>query len=290
MQTANALEIKGLTKQYANFHLDQINLTIPRGSIVGFIGENGAGKTTTIKLILNQIKKENGTIEILGLDAQKNESEIKQQLGVVLDEGFFYDSITPLQISKIMRPLYQNWDQKLFLNFLQKFKLPQKQSIKEFSKGMRMKLSIATALSHHPTLLILDEPTNGLDPIVRNEILDLFLDFIQDETHAILFSSHITSDLEKIADYICFIHEGKIALQDSKDTILENYALLKCTNEEFQKIAAEDYISFRKNSFGCEALVSDRAYIKMKYPEFILDSVNLETIMLFQILRQEVKK
>ncbi|WP_324823750.1 ABC transporter ATP-binding protein [Sinanaerobacter sp. ZZT-01] len=290
MKAKNALEIKELTKHYPTFQLKNVNLTLPTGTIVGFIGENGAGKTTTIKLILNELKKESGTIEILGLDYEKNEREIKQQLGVVLDEGFFYDSVTPLQISKVMACLYANWDQTLYLDFLSKFKLPGKQSIKEFSKGMRMKLSIAAALSHHPKLLILDEPTNGLDPIVRNELLDLFLEFIQDEEHSILFSSHITSDLEKIADYICFIHEGEIILQDSKDTILENFALIKCSHEEFKKIDPQDYISYRKNTFGCEALINDRSYINLKYPNLILDSVNLETIMMFQILKQEVNK
>ncbi|MEA4988153.1 MAG: ABC transporter ATP-binding protein [Anaerovorax sp.] len=290
MQTNYALEIKGLTKHYKNFHLEDVNLTLPKGSIVGFIGENGAGKTTTIKLILNQIQKQSGTIQVLGLDHETNEREIKEQLGVVLDEGFFYDSMNPLQISTVMKSLYKSWDYALFQKYLEKFKLPKKQSIKEFSKGMRMKLSIITALSHHPELLILDEPTNGLDPVVRNEILDLFLDFIQDEEHSILFSSHITSDLDKIADYICFIHEGKIILQDSKDNILENYALLKCTHEEFKNIDREDYVSHRKNAFGCEVLIKDRSYIKLKYPNLILDSINLETIMLFYILKQEEVK
>lgn len=281
----NAIEVHGLTKTYrgSSFKLDDISFSLPKGSIMGFIGENGSGKTTTIKAILNLFHYDSGDISILGMDSQKRELEIKQQIGVVFDEGCFYDTLRAKDVSLIMRNIYKNWNDKTFLSYLEKFDIPMNITVKQYSRGMKMKLSIAVALSHAPKLLILDEATSGLDPVVRNEILDEFLEFIQDEEHSIFISSHITSDLEKIADYITFIHKGKLVLSDSKDTLLNEYGLLKCGNETFHKIDRSDIIGSRTNQFGYEVLVSDRRQAKRKYPDCVIDHVSLEEIMLYYV-------
>ena len=211
----NCLEIRNLTKSYTNFKLDHIDLTMPKGSVMGLIGENGAGKTTLIKMILNIVKKDAGEIRVLGMDSQKQELEIKERLGVVFDQSNFHDILDPQTVSGIMRGIYKNWDDKKFEQYLHQFGLMKNRSIREFSLGMKMKLSIAVAMSHGAEFLILDEALSGLDPVARDELLDVFLEFIQNEECSILISSHITSDLEKIADYITFLHEGKVVLSRS---------------------------------------------------------------------------
>ncbi len=277
------LQVENLSKQYDKFKLNNISFSLPKGCIMGFIGENGAGKTTTIKLILNLIKRDSGNIKIFGLDNIEYEKEIKEQIGVVLDESYFHDSLRPTDISKIMKNVFSNWDDDLFVSYLDKFNLPDNKIIKDYSKGMKAKLAIATALAHKPKLLILDEATSGLDPIVRSEILDIFLDFIQDDEHSILLSSHITSDLEKVADYITFIHEGNIIFSESKDNLIYNYGLLKCGLNEFSKIDSSDIIGYRKNDFGYDVLVKNKMQMRMKYKNYIIDSTSLEEIMLFYI-------
>lgn len=277
------LNVEDLSKSYEDFTLNNINLNIPKGCIMGLVGENGAGKTTTIKLILNSIKRDKGNIKIFGLDNIKNQIEIKERVGVVLDENNFYDDLNPNDISKIMSNIYKNWDNDTFLDYLKQFNIPIKKILKEFSKGMKMKLSIAVALSHNPDFLILDEPTSGLDPIVRNEILDIFLDFIQDEEKSILFSTHITGDLDKIADYITFIHKGEIIFSKEKDDLINDYGLIKCGNADFNKIDNRDIVGYRKNQFGYEILVSNKQTSKIKYKNLTMDSVNSEDIMLFHI-------
>ncbi len=207
----NALELSHITKDYGSFRLDDISFSLPGGAILGLIGENGAGKTTTIKCILNLIHRDAGEIRVLGQDNLAQERAIKEDLGVVLDESVFHDSLRPRDVDRIMARLYKGWDSALFARYCGKFSLPNEKTIKEFSKGMKMKLSIAAALAHRPRLLILDEATSGLDPVAREEILDEFLDFIQDEEHSVLLSSHITSDLEKCADYIVYLHRGELA-------------------------------------------------------------------------------
>ena len=221
----NALELKDLCKSYPGFSLDHLNLTLPNGCILGLIGENGAGKTTAIKLILDIIRKDSGTIRILGKDCSTETSIPKEEIGVVMDEVGFPECLTPTQIGLIMKDSFNNWDSSLYSQYLQTFHLPEKKEFGQFSKGMKMKLGIAVALSHHPKLLILDEATSGLDPVVRDEILDIFNDFTRDESHAILISSHIVSDLEKICDYIAFLHKGKLVLYEEKDRLLKNMAL-----------------------------------------------------------------
>jgi len=281
------LKVENLYKYYADFTLKNMSFSLPKGCIMGLVGENGAGKTTIIKLILNLIKKNGGAIKVFGIDNIVDEQKIKQNIGVVLDESYFHDNLRPKDISIIMGSIYENWDKKIFFDYLSRFKLPQDKIVKDFSKGMKMKLSIAAALSHNPQFLILDEPTGGLDPIVRNEILDIFLDFIQDEEKSILFSTHVTSDLDKIADYITFIHDGELIFTKPKDDLIYNYGIIKCGATEFNKIDKKDIIGHRKNQFGYEVLINNKQNSKGKYESFVIDSANLEDIMLFYIRRDQ---
>ncbi len=277
------LEVKGLCKTYQTFSLKHVHVTVPKGSIVGFIGENGAGKTTTIKAIIGAIKREQGDIRLFEQSIDNQSEKLKQDIGVVMEGSFFYDDFTPKQIARVLSGVYIHWDQAKFNAYLEKFKLPATKPIKEFSKGMRMKLSLIIALSHDAKLLILDEPTSGLDPIVRNEILEEFLAFIQDENHGILLSSHITTDLEKIADYITFIHNGEIVFTEEKDALIYNYGLLKCGASEFDQLDVTDFVGYRKGQFQIEALVKNKAQMQKKYPNFFIDAVSIEEIMLFYV-------
>jgi len=275
---SNVLEIKNLTKYYDGFTLDNISLALPQGSIMGFIGENGAGKSTTIKLILNVIHRDRGEVKIFGRDNLIYDSELKQSVGVVYDESNFPESMTPKNINVILCRIYRNWDQQAFFRYLDQFALPADKELKTFSRGMKMKLSIAVALSHQAKLLILDEPTSGLDPVVRDEILDIFLDFIQNEEHSIFLSTHITSDIEKIADYIAFIHQGKIVFVAEKDELLNQYGVLKCGFDDFEKLDRRFVKGFRKNRFGVEALVE-----KQRFKGHVIDAATIEDIMLFTL-------
>ncbi len=277
----NAIEIREMNKTYPDFALHDVTFTLPRGSIMGFIGENGAGKTTTIKTMLNVALRTSGMVRILGMDIDTQEKEIKERIGVVFDECCFHDNLTPCDISRIMENIYQKWDGQLYQQYLTRFHLPDRKKIREFSRGMKMKLSIAVALAHQPDLLILDEATSGLDPVVREEILDIFLEFIQDENHAVLLSSHITSDLDKIADYITFIHEGKIIFSRPRDELLDDMGIVKCGTEDFAALEKTDVVRYRKNQFGCEVLIKNKARFSAAHPDLILDPVTTEAIMLF---------
>lgn len=277
----NSIEISGLCKSYGDFALDHIDLTLPGGAILGLIGENGAGKTTTIKCILNLIRRDAGTIALMGYDNVAQEQQAKAEVGVVLDECFFHDTLRPRDLHAILSRVYKTWDRDLYGSYLKKFQLPEGKFIKEFSRGMKMKLSLAAALAHHPKLLLLDEATAGLDPVVRDEILDEFLGFIQDEDHSILISSHITSDLEKVADYITYLHQGRVVLSEAKDVLQDSYGRLACTAQQLSAIQPEDLVRVRKGSYGCEALVSDRAVFRKKYPQLMVEPISLEDIMLF---------
>lgn len=218
-----ALKIQGLTKKFEGFALDKVSFRVPSGSIVGLIGENGAGKTTTINAALGLIKKDSGEIELFGENVEHLTPSIKEEIGAVFDASNFSEELTPEKLDKVLKDIYTSWDQDLFRQLLDRLEIPFSRKLKTFSKGMKMKLSLAAALSHHPKLLILDEATSGLDPVMRDDILDMFLDFVQEEDHAILVSSHITSDLEKVADYIVFIHKGKIIFSKPKDELLDDY-------------------------------------------------------------------
>lgn len=280
----NGIELKNVTKQYKDFALRDVSFTVPQGSIMGLIGENGAGKTTTLRLILNMIRRDSGEINIFGQDNLKHEREIKAQIGVVLDRPCFNETLRLKDVRAIMRNIFRKqWDDALFDGYVRRFDLPDNKKIKEFSRGMSMKLSIAAALSHRPKLLILDEATSGLDPIIRSEILDVFLDFIQDEEHSILVSSHITSDLEKIADYITFIHDGRVALSEPKDKLMYEYGILKCAQDLFDALTREEVAGYRKTAFGYEVLVRDKEAIARKYEGAVLDNAALEDIMLYMV-------
>lgn len=283
----NAIEIKDLTKKYDGFTLDHVSFKVPKGSIMGFIGQNGAGKTTTIKALLNILKFDEGTIRLLGMDSVKEEVEIKENIAAVFDEIPFHESFHALALGKMFKGLYKNWNEDTYFAYLDRFGLPRKKKIGNFSKGMKMKLQIATALSHGARLLIMDEVTTGLDPIVRNEILDIFREYLQDEENSILMSSHITSDLEKIADGITFIDKGKILLSGYKDDIMESHGVIKCTKEDYKNIKEEDFISARVNDFGVEIMVCDQDATKKAYPDLMLEKTTLEEIMLFYVNRDK---
>ena len=278
----NILEVKNLCKKYNQFELKNVNLTLPKGMIMGLIGENGAGKTTTIKSILN-LTNSTGEINIFGLNVKKYDKKIKQNIGVVLNENFFSEYLNPKDINKIVKNIYKNWDEKLYFKYLEDFKLPQNKISKEFSSGMKMKLKIAVALAHHPKLLILDEPTSGLDPVARSEILDIFQDFIQNGENSIFVSSHITSDLEHIADYITFINDGKIVLSKTRDELLEEYGIVKCSKAEFEKINKKDYVKYKVNRYEYDVLVENKSEFKRKYDFNVIDKPTLEDIMLIYI-------
>ncbi len=283
----NVLEIKNLCKKYDHFELKNISFTLPKGMIMGFIGENGAGKTTTIKAILDIIKSYSGEIKIFGLDNRKNDKEIKEDIGVVLDDMFFPEILTPNDINKTMQGIYKNWDTKMFKDYLQEFSLLPNKQIKTFSKGMRKKLEIAAALSHHPKLLILDEPTSGLDPVARIEVIQIFQNILEKEECSILLSSHITTDLERIADYITFINNGEIVLSKTTDELLNKYGIVKCTEKEFKDIDKKDYLKYKKSKYEYEVLITNKKEFKTKYNISIIDKITLDDLMVLMIKGEE---
>lgn len=276
------LTIKNISKKYDNFQLNDINIDIPYGSIVGFIGENGAGKTTTIKAILNLINLNSGSVEILG-KTYEDEVYIKENIGVVLDDSYMPEQLTPNDINIILKNIYKNWDSKTYFNYLDLFKLPKNKIIKEFSTGMKVKLKIASAISHNPKLLILDEPTSGLDPIARSEILEILENFVEDKEHSVFVSSHITSDLEQIADYIIFINKGNIVLNIEIDKLINNYAIVEFNEEKFNKIDKKDIIRFKKNKNGYQVLTDNKDKFKSKYNIKNIDKVSIDEVMLLYI-------
>lgn len=279
------LELKNVTKDYGDFKLDNVSFSVTQGAICGFIGQNGAGKTTTISLILDIIKRDAGDIQVFGEDILANPTAIKERIGVVFDEMGFHDFMTATQISKMMANIYKNWDEAVFFDYLEKFSLPRKKRCGAFSRGMRMKLQIAVAMSHGAELLIMDEPTSGLDPIVRNEILQIFQEFVMEENHTILLSSHITTDLERIADEVVFINKGKIVLAGNKDEILETHGLMKCKKNDMAGIDESDIISTRPSAFCTEVLVANRRGCAKKYPKVTMEQTTLEDIMIFYVNR-----
>lgn len=277
----NNILVEGLCKKYDDFVLDHVSFRVPKGRIVGFIGENGAGKSTTISLILDELKKDGGKVEIFGMDHQIR--AIKEKIGVVFDECNFHDIFTAGDMEKILSGVYKSWDRMLYRNYLERFGLPRNKQIGSFSKGMKMKLSIICALAHKPELLILDEATTGLDPVVRDEILDLFLEFIRDEEHSIFFSSHITSDIQKIADDVVLIHQGRVIFEEPKSNLVHRYGIARCKKGEFPAMSPDDYITHRTTGRDEEFLVSDREAMRRKYKDIRIEDAALEDIMLFYI-------
>ena len=278
----DAVVVKDVTKRYKGFTLDHASFRVPQGSIVGFVGENGAGKSTTIRAILDLIRLDGGEVEVLGLNAQERQDAAwRGNIGAVFDTGHIPDYLTVEQIDRVMGAVYRQWERDTFQNFVRRFSLPAKKKYKDFSRGMRMKLSLAVAMSHGAKLLVLDEATSGLDPIVRDEILDLFLEFIQEEDHSILISTHILSDLEKAADYIVFIHQGRVLFEEEKDRLLENYGIVHCTAEQAERLPQELTAGRRDNRFGTDVLVRDRRKAAMQFPGLALDPASIEDIMLY---------
>lgn len=284
-----ALQINGLTKEYPGFKLDHVSFTLPCGTIMGLIGENGAGKSTTINAVLDLIRKDDGNILFWGKELSHNPRQLKEDIGVVFDGINFYETLTPVKVGKISAAAYRQWDPAAYKGFLDQFQLPADKEIKTFSKGMKMKLSIAAALSHHPKLLILDEATSGLDPVMRDDILDVFLDFIQDETHSILMSSHITTDLEKVADYITFIHQGKIVFSKPKDELIYNYGILRCGAEDFHRLDPADILVWRKNDYQWDVLVEDKNKAMSRYRSIVIDNPSIDDILLLYVKGEQVK-
>lgn len=276
------LEVKNLRKNYKDFSLKDISFSVEKGYIMGFIGPNGAGKSTTIKLILNLLKKDGGEIKVFGLDNIKDEIEVKNRIGFVFDENHFYEELTIQEMIKIISPLYKNWDNRTFSKYLADFNLPPKKKIKNLSKGMKMKFSLAVALSHKAELLIMDEPTSGLDPVARNELLEILTYLIQDENKGVFFSTHITSDLDKIADHITFINDGEIIFSTSKDELLDNYGIIKGDRELLDDDIRKLFIGIKENQFGFEGLVIDRKMAKNLFQDnVIIDKPSLEDITIY---------
>ena len=275
----NALEIKNVSKTFSGFCLDNISLTLPSGCIMGLIGENGAGKSTTIKLILDMLHKDSGTITILGKDNGKNISLIKEDVGVVMDEVGIPECLTAKQVGKVMEHTFRNWNEAEYGSLLQKLSLPDNKQFKDFSRGMKMKLGIAVAMSHGAKLLLLDEPTSGLDPVVRDEVVDMFYDFTRDENHSILISSHIVSDLEKLCDYVAFLHKGKLLLCEEKDVLLSEYGIIHCTVEQLSELD-EEVIKYRKETpYGAEVIVP-----RKDAPDgFKLSPISIEELFVFMV-------
>lgn len=279
----NVVELKDVTKDYGDFKLDQVSFTVPEGSVCGFIGQNGAGKTTTIKLMLDVIKADKGEIRLFGENIEKDSARLREDIGVVFDEMGFHEFMTGRDINIMMKNIYKKWDEEMFFDYLKRFSLPSRKKCGDFSRGMRMKLQIAVALSHHAKLLIMDEPTSGLDPIVRNEMIQIFREFVIEEDHTILLSSHITGDLEKLADEVVFINAGKIVLAGNKDDILEKHGLLKCKKSELEKISEPLIVNVQPGTFGVEVLVNDRKVCEKLYPQMVIEPATLEDIMLFYV-------
>lgn len=277
------LQIEGLTKSYPGFCLDNISLSIPQGTIVGLIGENGAGKTTTINLIIHAIEKDNGDILVFGKDHILCEKEIKQRVGIVQDECNLPLMFTVSDIETVMKRIYTNWDHLRYWELIKKFNLPLEQQISTFSKGTKLKLNFAIALAHNSKFLLLDEATSSLDPVMRDEILDLLLDFVQDEKNGVLFSTHITSDLSKIADYIAFLHEGKLLFCKPKDELIYNYGLIHCGSKQFEQVARDDIVAWRKQDYEYQILVANRKEAARKYRDYVIDPATLDEIMLLFI-------
>ena len=277
----NCIEAKGLCKSFDGFALKDVSFTLPGGCIMGLIGENGAGKTTTLKCLLGLLRRDGGDISLMDCDPWSQPRQAKAEVGVVLDDCFFHDSLRPRDVSAILAPVFHDWDDGLFRDYLDKFQLPEKKTVKDLSRGMKTKLSLAAALAHRPRLLILDEATAGLDPVVRDDILEELMTFVADEDHAVLLSSHITGDLEKIADYITYLHQGQVILSAQKDEILEQYGQVGCSAAQLSVLEPELVTRVRRGEFGCHVLISDRMAFRRVHPELAIEPVTLDDIMLF---------
>ncbi|MCI8526124.1 MAG: ABC transporter ATP-binding protein [Oscillospiraceae bacterium] len=275
----NLIEVRGLCKRYNGFFLDHVDLTVPAGTIVGLIGENGAGKTTTIKAILNVIRPDGGELRLLG--RAPRDPQARAEAAAVFEDSYFPGGLSPRQIERSMAGICPGWDGARFQSYCGRFGLDLRKPVREFSRGMRMKLGLATALARRPRLLVLDEATSGLDPVVRGEMLDLFLEFIQDERCAVLLSTHITTDLERIADQIAYIHQGRLLFQEDKDALLEGVAVVRCAAQDLARLPARQILARKDGPFGAAALVRDPAAVRRALPGAVVDPVRLDEMMQF---------
>jgi ABC-2 type transport system ATP-binding protein len=283
------LQVENLTKQYPGFKLEHVSFSVPKGTIMGLIGENGAGKSTTINAILDLIQKDDGVVKFWGKELSSDPKNIKENIGVVFDGINFYETLTPTKIGKISAAAYRQWDETVYDSYLKKLQLPPQKEIKTFSKGMKMKLSIAVALSHKPRLLILDEATSGLDPVMRDDMLDLFLDFVQNENHSILMSSHISAGLEKVADYVTFIHKGKVLFCKQKDELRYHYGIVRCGAAQFDAIDKSEVLAYRKRDYQWDVLVADKEKARRKYKESVVDDASIDDILLLYVKGDQIK-
>ena len=285
---AAILEVKNLTKHYDGFTLDHVSFQVPGGCIMGLVGENGAGKSTTIKAILDLVHKDEGTVTFWGQELSGS-SDLKEDIGVVFDGISFYETLTPVQVGKILGAAYRRWDDRLYKQYLERFSIPKEKEIKGLSKGMKAKLSIAAALSHRPKFLIMDEATSGLDPVMRDDMLDVFLEFVQDEEHSILMSSHITTDLEKVADYITFIHQGKLLFCKSKDELRYQYGIVRCGAAAFEQMDKADVLAWRKEDYQWDVLVPDKEKARRLYKNVVVDDATIDDILLLYVKGERSK-
>ena len=282
------LEVKNLTKHYDGFTLDHVSFQVPGGCIMGLVGENGAGKSTTIKAILDLVHKDEGNVTFWGRELSDS-SDLKEDIGVVFDGISFYETLTPVQVGRILGAAYRRWDDKLYKQYLERFSIPKEKEIKGLSKGMKAKLSIAAALSHRPKFLIMDEATSGLDPVMRDDMLDVFLEFVQDEEHSILMSSHITTDLEKVADYITFIHQGKLLFCKSKDELRYQYGIVRCGAAVFEQMDKSQALAWRKEDYQWDVLVPDKEKARRLYKNAVVDDATIDDILLLYVKGERSK-
>ena len=285
---AAILEVKNLTKHYDGFTLDHVSFQVPGGCIMGLVGENGAGKSTTIKAILDLVHKDEGTVTFWGQELSGS-SDLKEDIGVVFDGISFYETLTPVQVGRILGAAYRRWDDRLYKQYLERFSIPKEKEIKGLSKGMKAKLSIAAALSHRPKFLIMDEATSGLDPVMRDDMLDVFLEFVQDEEHSILMSSHITTDLEKVADYITFIHQGKLLFCKPKDELRYQYGIVRCGAAAFEQMDKADVLAWRKEDYQWDVLVPDKEKARRLYKNVVVDDATIDDILLLYVKGERSK-
>lgn len=278
----NAIELRNLTKSSPLFKVDNISLDVKQGFITGLIGPNGVGKSTLIKMMLGMIHPDSGSVTILGYEMPKHEVDIRQRIGIVSDECFYYEHLTILDTMKMIKPFYKNWNDNKFRSYLEQFELSLKKKVQDLSKGMKLKLALAIAVSHEAELLIMDEPTSGLDPVFRREMLDLFTEIMQDEKNTIIFSTHITTDLDRIADYITFINRGKLIFNEAKEEVLERYAIVKGDQKLLDSDIRKKFIGIRETSVGFEGLVDNKQEAELLFDNYaILDKPSLEDIMYF---------
>lgn len=282
------LSVENLTKHYPGFTLDSVSFSIPKGCVMGLIGENGAGKSTTINAILDLVHRDGGLVKFWGRELS-SAKDIKEDIGVVFDGVNFYETLTPAKVGKILSAAYRQWDDRLYKDYLTRFSLPADKEIKDFSKGMKVKLCIAAALSHMPKLLILDEATVGLDPVMRDDILEIFSEFVRNGEHSIMMSSHITTDLEKIADHITFIHKGKVVFSKRKYDLLCRYGVIRCEDALFEQIDREDILAWRKEGREYSLLVADKERIAAKYNNATVESVSIDDILLLYVKGVQIK-